>query len=84
MTVRTWITTVEAASLIWLDEERRLPPEELRDWLVEQFVAQLAVTAGHDAETAGVLRDAAALEPSGGRVDELLERTFARLAPARA
>ncbi|MFH9978657.1 TetR/AcrR family transcriptional regulator [Streptomyces sp. NPDC017179] len=52
MTVRMWITAVEAASLIWLDEDKQPPAEELRDWLVEQFVAVLTVTAARDAQTA--------------------------------
>ncbi|RBM23278.1 TetR/AcrR family transcriptional regulator [Streptomyces sp. PT12] len=82
LTVRTWITSVEAASLIWLDEERRMPLGELRDWLVDQFVAQLVVTAGRDKETARVLRAAAAVEAPGGRVDALVERTLSRMAPA--
>ncbi|CAM5345659.1 AcrR family transcriptional regulator OS=Streptomyces violarus OX=67380 GN=FHS41_002257 PE=4 SV=1 [Streptomyces violarus] len=43
-----WITAVEASSLIWLDEEKQPPAEELRDWLVEQFVAMLSVTARRD------------------------------------
>ncbi|MGW2486857.1 TetR/AcrR family transcriptional regulator [Streptomyces sp. NPDC001606] len=55
MTVRTWITAVEAASLIWLDEEKQPPVQELRDWLVEQFTAMLAVTAGRDEQTAGLV-----------------------------
>ncbi|GAV42194.1 TetR/AcrR family transcriptional regulator [Streptomyces acidiscabies] len=59
MTVRMWITAVEAASLIWLDEGKQPPLAELRDWLVEQFVAVLTVTAGRDAETAGVLEGVA-------------------------
>src|SRR3954454_11583155 len=33
MTTRMWITAVEAASLIWLDEDRQLPADELRGWL---------------------------------------------------
>ncbi|MFC5956250.1 TetR/AcrR family transcriptional regulator [Streptomyces pratens] len=56
MTIRMWITAVEAASLIWLDEDRRLPVGELRDWLVEQFLAALEVTARRDAETAVLVR----------------------------
>ncbi|MEV5009958.1 helix-turn-helix domain-containing protein [Streptomyces sp. NPDC055692] len=52
MTVRMWITAVEAASLIWLDEDKQPPAEELRDWLVEQFAAALTVTAARDAQTA--------------------------------
>ncbi|MEU6605593.1 helix-turn-helix domain-containing protein [Streptomyces shenzhenensis] len=55
MTVRMWITAVEAASLIWLDEGRQPPVEELRDWLVEQFVAVLTVTAGRDPQTAALV-----------------------------
>lgn len=55
MTVRMWITAVEAASLIWLDEGKQPPAGELRDWLVEQFVAMLTVTAGRDPETAAVV-----------------------------
>lgn len=58
MTVRMWITSVEAASLIWLDEEKEPPLDELRDWLVEQFAAVLTVAAGRDPQTAAVLRDA--------------------------
>ncbi|MFH9675491.1 TetR/AcrR family transcriptional regulator [Streptomyces sp. NPDC017405] len=55
MTVRMWITAVEAASLIWLDEEKQPPAGELRDWLVEQFVAVLTVTAGRDPQTAALV-----------------------------
>jgi AcrR family transcriptional regulator len=56
MTVRMWITAVEAASLIWLDEGKQPPAEELRDWLVEQFVAVLTVTARRDAQTEAIVR----------------------------
>ncbi|MFF0204805.1 TetR/AcrR family transcriptional regulator [Streptomyces sp. NPDC005017] len=55
MTVRTWITAVEAASLIWLDEGKQPPAQELRDWLVEQFFAMLTVTARTDARTAAIV-----------------------------
>ncbi|MFI9600879.1 MULTISPECIES: TetR/AcrR family transcriptional regulator [Streptomyces] len=60
MTVRMWITAVEAASLIWLDEDKQPPTEELRDWLVEQFAAALTVTAARDAQTAELVRRALA------------------------
>ncbi|MET7450991.1 TetR/AcrR family transcriptional regulator [Streptomyces sp. NPDC005574] len=60
MTVRMWITAVEAASLIWLDEGKQPPVEELRDWLVEQFVAVLTVTAGRDPQTAALVEALAA------------------------
>ncbi|MFF5401971.1 TetR/AcrR family transcriptional regulator [Streptomyces misionensis] len=55
MTVRMWITAVEAASLIWLDEGKQPPADELRDWLVDQFVAVLSVTAARDEQTAALL-----------------------------
>ncbi|MGI5457979.1 TetR/AcrR family transcriptional regulator [Streptomyces sp. CA-249302] len=55
-TVRMWITAVEAASLIWLDEGKQPPVEELRDWLVEQFAAVLSVTANRDPQTAALVR----------------------------
>ncbi|MFI8206407.1 TetR/AcrR family transcriptional regulator [Streptomyces sp. NPDC085937] len=60
MTIRMWITAVEAASLIWLDEDKQPPSEELRDWLVEQFVAVLTVTARRDAQTDALVRALAA------------------------
>lgn len=60
MTVRMWITAVEAASLIWLDEDKQPPFEELRDWLVEQFLAVLTVTARRDPPTATLVEALAA------------------------
>ncbi|MFD9909672.1 TetR/AcrR family transcriptional regulator [Streptomyces sp. NPDC059063] len=76
MVVRMWITAVEAASLIWLDEDKQPPVDELRDWLVEQFVAQITATAGRDAQTAGVVRRALALELPDGPVGELARRVL--------
>ncbi|CAL9581305.1 TetR/AcrR family transcriptional regulator [Streptomyces griseomycini] len=60
MTIRMWITAVEAASLIWLDEDKQPPADELRDWLVEQFVAVLEVTARRDPQTEALVRELAA------------------------
>ncbi|WP_327401319.1 TetR/AcrR family transcriptional regulator [Streptomyces sp. NBC_01288] len=60
MTVRMWITAVEAASLIWLDEDKQPPLDELRDWLVEQFGAVLSVTARRDPQTAALVQGLAA------------------------
>ncbi|MHB9859116.1 TetR/AcrR family transcriptional regulator [Streptomyces sp. YIM S03343] len=60
MTVRMWITAVEAASLIWLDEDKQPPVTELRDWLVEQFTALLTVTAARDPQTAAIVAAIAA------------------------
>jgi AcrR family transcriptional regulator len=74
MMVRTWITAVEAASLIWLDENKQPPARELRDWLVDQFVALLAATAGTDPQAARVIRAALAAEPAQGPVGALVRR----------
>ncbi|MGW7219008.1 TetR/AcrR family transcriptional regulator [Streptomyces sp. NPDC054826] len=60
MTIRMWITAVEAASLIWLDEDKQPPAGELRDWLVEQFVAGLEVTGRRDPQTEELVRALAA------------------------
>ncbi|WP_328553464.1 MULTISPECIES: TetR/AcrR family transcriptional regulator [unclassified Streptomyces] len=76
MTVRMWITAVEAASLIWLDEGKEPPLDELRDWLVEQFVAALAASAGRDPQTAAVVRAALALESPDGIVGALVRRVL--------
>ncbi|BCL27743.1 TetR/AcrR family transcriptional regulator [Streptomyces aurantiacus] len=76
MTVRMWITSVEAASLIWLDEEKEPPLDELRDWLVEQFVACLVATAARDAPTEAVVRAAIALEPADGPMGSLARRVL--------
>ncbi|CAM5674801.1 TetR family transcriptional regulator OS=Streptomyces glaucescens OX=1907 GN=SGLAU_22815 PE=4 SV=1 [Streptomyces glaucescens] len=62
MTVRMWITAVEAASLMWLDEEKQPPAGELRDWLVDQFLAVLSVTAARDAQAAAVVAALAAAD----------------------
>ncbi|TPQ20443.1 TetR/AcrR family transcriptional regulator [Streptomyces sporangiiformans] len=76
MTVRMWITAVEAASLIWLDEDKEPPLDELRDWLVEQFVACLVATAARDAQTAEVVRAALALEPADGPIGTLARQVL--------
>ncbi|MGW1891150.1 TetR/AcrR family transcriptional regulator [Streptomyces sp. NPDC002004] len=76
MTVRMWITAVEAASLIWLDEEKQPPLDELRDWLVEQFMAALTATAGRDPQTADVVRRALAMESADGAVGALARRVL--------
>ncbi|MGW3496465.1 TetR/AcrR family transcriptional regulator [Streptomyces sp. NPDC001020] len=76
MTVRTWITAVEAASLIWLDEDQQPPVDELRDWLVDQFTAALVATARRDAQTAAVVRDALALESARRTLGALVRRVL--------
>ncbi|UJB43983.1 TetR/AcrR family transcriptional regulator [Streptomyces sp. A1-5] len=91
-TVRMWISTVEAASLIWLDEDKRHPDAstgstgaagaalpaalraELRDWLVDHFVALLTATAARDPQTARVVRAALKGEAPDGPAGELARR----------
>ncbi|KAA0935137.1 helix-turn-helix transcriptional regulator [Streptomyces apricus] len=76
LTVRMWITAVEAASLIWLDEEKEPPLDELRDWLVEQFVACLVATAARDEQTAAAVRAALPLESADGPMGSLARRVL--------
>ncbi|MET7638429.1 TetR/AcrR family transcriptional regulator [Streptomyces sp. NPDC005438] len=72
MMVRTWISAVEAASLIWLDEGKRQPAEELRDWLVDHFLVLLLATASRDEQTREVVDKALELEERDGPVGRLL------------
>ncbi|KPC66955.1 TetR/AcrR family transcriptional regulator [Streptomyces chattanoogensis] len=74
MTVRMWITAVEGASLIWLDEDKKPGLDELRDWLVDHFVALLTATAARDEQTARVTRAALGLESAEGPVGDLARR----------
>ncbi|MFB7451151.1 TetR/AcrR family transcriptional regulator [Streptomyces sp. NPDC056194] len=76
MLVRTWIAAVEAASLIWLDEEKRPPARELREWLVDHLVVLLAATAAGDPETAEVVRRLLAQETPEGPVAALARRVI--------
>ncbi|MGW8380176.1 TetR/AcrR family transcriptional regulator [Streptomyces sp. ODS28] len=82
MAVRTWITAVEAASLIWLDDGKRPPGGELRDWLVDHFVALLTATAARDEEAAAVAQRALAMERPGGPVSDLVQRVLPVVADA--
>ncbi|GAA0406971.1 TetR/AcrR family transcriptional regulator [Streptomyces luteireticuli] len=82
MAVRTWITAVEGASLTWLDEGKQPAVEELRDWLVDHFVALLLATAARDGQTARVAAAALALEPAEGAVASLARRTVELLTEA--
>ncbi|MEU5920384.1 TetR/AcrR family transcriptional regulator [Streptomyces sp. NPDC047141] len=76
MLVRTWIAAVEAASVIWLDEQERSPARELREWLVDHLLALLAATAAGDAETAEVVRRLLARETPEGPVARLARRVI--------
>ncbi len=82
MMVRTWITAVEAASLIWLDEEKQPPVAELRDWLVDHFVALLTATAATDPQADRVIRAALAMESAEGPVGRLARRVVPALGEA--
>ncbi|MET9296764.1 TetR/AcrR family transcriptional regulator [Streptomyces sp. NPDC003077] len=82
MAVRTWITAVEAASLMWLDADKQPPLDELRDWLVDHFVALLTVTAATDEQTARVTRAALRTETAEGPVAELVRRLLPVLGDA--
>lgn len=80
--VRTWITAVEGASLIWLDDGRPTPVVELRDWLLDHFVSLLTVTAAGDPETATVARRALEGEQADGPVGDLIRRLMPVLSEA--
>src|SRR5690606_19008888 len=60
LTIRMCITAAEAAPLVGLDEDKPPPAGELRDWLVEQFVAGLEVTGRRDPQTEELVRALAA------------------------
>ncbi|WP_327353448.1 TetR/AcrR family transcriptional regulator [Streptomyces sp. NBC_01304] len=76
MMVRTWITAVEGASLIWLDEEKQPPLPELHAWLLDHFIALTTATAASDEQTAGALKDALALERPDGPAGSLARRVL--------
>ncbi|WP_405777207.1 TetR/AcrR family transcriptional regulator [Streptomyces sp. NBC_00859] len=74
MMVRTWISAVEAASLIWLDEGKQPSLDELRDWLIDHLIALLAASATTDPQTAAIVRTALATERPDGAVGALARR----------
>ncbi|CAM5563834.1 TetR/AcrR family transcriptional regulator [Streptomyces xanthochromogenes] len=76
MMVRTWIAAVEAASLIWLDEDKQPPLPELRDWLVDHLVALLTATAATDAQTSAAVRGALSHESPEGAAGVLARRVI--------
>jgi AcrR family transcriptional regulator len=79
MMVRSWIASVEAVSLLWLDDGKQPPLPELRAWLVDHFTALLLATAAGDPETAGVAAAALAQESPGSPGATLLTRVAAGL-----
>jgi AcrR family transcriptional regulator len=82
MMVRTWITAVEGASLIWLDEGKQPPVAELRGWLLDHLVALLVATAAGDQQTAEATRRALDLERGDGPVGNLARRAVPVVAGA--
>ncbi|WP_214366209.1 TetR/AcrR family transcriptional regulator [Pseudonocardia sp. H11422] len=61
LTVRSWVSVVEGASLSWL-QERDVPRETLQAWLVDQLLAMTLTTAEHDdavARCVGTILDGA-------------------------
>lgn len=84
MLVRSWISVVEGSSLSWLDEGRQIPQDELRDWLVDEFVAMSAAMAPRDPQTAEVLAGMLALEEPDGPAVVLLGRLRSLLGPDSA
>lgn len=83
MMVRSWIASVEAVSLIWIDEGRHPPRAELRDWLVDHFTGLLLVTATTDPEAARAAAGALPQETADSPAGALLARLTA-LAPTAA
>jgi AcrR family transcriptional regulator len=83
MMVRSWIACVEAVSLTWLDEGKRTPLGELRDWLVDHFTGLLLVTAATDPEAAEAAGRALAQETPDSPAGALVAR-LAPLLPALA
>ncbi|MEV4314273.1 TetR/AcrR family transcriptional regulator [Actinocrispum sp. NPDC049592] len=57
LTLNCWTAVVEGTTLTWL-QERNLPRAELEDWLVDQLVAMVSVTAARDPAVAKVVTEA--------------------------
>jgi AcrR family transcriptional regulator len=72
--VRSWIASVEAVSLLWLDEGKQPPLPELCGWLVDHFTALLLATAATDPQTARVARAALGQESPASPGTALLGR----------
>lgn len=51
---RCWISAVESAVLIWL-QERTMPAEELADWLLDQLLAMADASGAGEVETRAVM-----------------------------
>ncbi len=83
MMVRSWIASVEAVSLMWIDEGRKPSRTELRDWLVDHFTGLLLVTATTDQEAARAAVAALPQETGESPAGVLLTR-LTTLAPAAA
>jgi len=55
LTLNCWTAVVEGTTLTWL-QERTLPRADLEDWLVDQLIAMVTVTANRDPAVAATLR----------------------------
>ncbi|GAB3884973.1 TetR/AcrR family transcriptional regulator [Kibdelosporangium lantanae] len=55
LTLNCWTAVVEGTTLTWL-QERSLPRADLEDWLVDQLIAMVTVTANRDPAVAATLR----------------------------
>ncbi|MGF1425899.1 TetR/AcrR family transcriptional regulator [Kitasatospora sp. LaBMicrA B282] len=75
LTVRAWIANAEITALAWLADDLRPPLSEVRQRLVQDFVAALVVTATREPALAAVLADYLADErpdtPTGALVHSL-------------
>jgi AcrR family transcriptional regulator len=77
MMVRSWIASVEAVSLLWLDAGKQPPLPELRGWLVDHFTALLVATATTEPEAAEAAAYALAQETPASPGRALLDRVTA-------
>lgn len=83
MMVRSWIASVEAVSLLWLDAGKQPALPELRGWLVDHFTALLLATAATDAEAARAVVDVLAQEGPDSPGNVLLGRLTSLLPSTR-
>ncbi|MFF7638345.1 TetR/AcrR family transcriptional regulator [Kitasatospora sp. NPDC008050] len=75
LTVRTWIANAEISSLAWLADRQQPPRAQVRQRLVQDFVAALVVTAAREPALAAALPGFLAAEhpgsPTGALVRDL-------------
>ncbi|WP_328469202.1 TetR/AcrR family transcriptional regulator [Streptomyces sp. NBC_00448] len=81
MMVRSWIASVEAVSLLWLDNDKQPPLPELRGWLVDHFTALLVATAVTEPEAAEAAALALSQETPTSPGHQLLTRVTTLFTP---